>query len=91
MQESLSWVLIETVYNGGAQSDRHSQGEWARIISPFVQVKSNISLTTTVSRPVLALATVHLVYTISIGSVHLSGHIGHRFNMFKIYPTDSLA
>ena len=70
VQESHSWVLIETVHNGGARSDRQRQEEWARINSPLVLVKSNISLTTMVSRTALAHATVHLIYTITIGSVH---------------------
>ena len=61
VQESHSWVLIETVHNGGARSDRQRQEEWARINSPLVLVKSNISLTTMVSRTALAHATVHLL------------------------------
>ena len=48
-------------------------GEVGRIISPFVfdQVKANLSPTTTDSRTTLALATVHLIYTLKNGSVHL--------------------
>ena len=66
------WVFFETVH-GRSSVVSVPLGEVGRIISPcvFGQVKTNLSLTTTDSRTTLALATVHLIYTLKNGSVHL--------------------
>ena len=68
---NFTWVFFETVH-GRSSVVSVLLGEVGRIISPFVfgQVKANLSLTTTDSRTMLALATVHLIYTLKNGSVH---------------------
>ena len=68
---NFTWVFFETVH-GRSSVVSVLLGEVGRIISPFVfgQVKANLSLTTTDSRTMLALATVHLNSTLKNGSVH---------------------